>query len=309
MRNDILLLTALFIFNSCVSNHNYKVEDALMECFKDQYQQIGIDITKSIDSANAVFLDFNVLSEIEGRSFISLIEGIKDSSGLPFEPTPELIESLENIKRIPLSISCRDSAFFDFDSTDLYNSKFSSFVAIFDSIGRRGEISVEMIANDFLVAFNESDFDHPLYSTLGTLILTHMIKTRNDRGILDMLPPPTEEGIKRLESQKILEISMIEGDKVLIDGEEVEQNNIFNYTQEFIEKNHRFGFVKIMAHRAVSYELYTNVIDDVKSAYDNYREIKSLEIYGANFENLSLEQKQEIKLKYPKSITISEPER
>lgn len=309
MRNIIILLTFIPLLYSCQSQEKYLVEDAMMKCFTGQYEEYGIDVSKSIDSANSILIGHKVLPNISGKSFIGMIQAIRDSNGLPFKPSTELINSLNGIQQLPSSINCRDSVYVNFDSTQFYNSKLVNFIAIFDSIAQRRDISIKQIANDFLNAFDEQDFDHPLYSTFGTLALSNLIKAQNDNGILSILPPSTTTITNLPDSLKvILEISMLEGDKIFIDGDVTDQSNIMMITQEFIKKNEPSGIIKINSKRSVSYELYINVLDDVNLAYDNYRDTKSIDIYGVNYESLSPEQQQEIRSKYPKLISISEPE-
>lgn len=165
----------------------------MMECFTAQYNEYGIDISGSLDSANSILIDHNILPNISGKSFIKMLQDMRDSNGLPFKPTSELITSLRNIKQLPNSINCRDSGYISFDSIDLVNSKFINFIVIFDSIAQREDISVRMMSNDFLLAFDEQDFDHPLYSAFGTLLLSNLIKTQNDKGIASLLAPSTPE--------------------------------------------------------------------------------------------------------------------
>ena len=294
-------------FFGCESKKEYSIETAMMECFTEQYLEYDIDVMGAIDSANAILISHKVMPNISGKSFIKMIEGIRDSSGLPFEPAPELITSLENLSQLPSRMTCRDSAYLNFDSTEFYNSKLIHLFEIFESIGESGDISAQRIASDFLEVFDEKDFDHPFYSTYGTLALTNLIKVQKNRDLGFNLHPIEDSQNFADSSETVLEVSMIKGDKLIIDGNEIETRKIVGLVETFITSNDASGNIKVASQRSVSYDMYIKVLDNIALAYNNFYDTKSLQLHELNYKDLSPEQQREIKAKYPKRISITEP--
>ncbi len=307
MRILIFLSVLPLFLISCQPERERSFDNTMLECFIKGYAQYGIDITKSIDSANAVLVEYEVLPDISGESFINMIKQFQENDGLPFDPSPELITALEEIQYLPASIGCSDSVILDFDSAQIRNSKAYALIDIFDSVATSGEISTQLITTQLLAKFDSQDFDHPLLSSFGTMVLSNLIKLRNDRGIFSRLPPPPDPD--NFDSSNILEVKMVTGDTVFVDKSEVNADNIESIVYEFIVENENTGVVKVSSHRGVSYELYIRVLDHVNKAYEKFHDLKSMEQYGSELKDLKSEQQRELRAQYPKLISISEPEK
>ncbi len=304
MRTIIILSNLSLLLLSCQPEVEYSVEDEIMNCFIRQYEEYGVDVSKSIDSANSALVNYKVLPDISGSSFISMLTQIRDSNGLPFEPSEDLIASLESIQLLPSGLNCVDSSYISFDSTDFYNSKLSGFITIFDALAQSGDVSVESIANDILNMFDEEDFDHPLYSTIGTLALSNLIKVQGDSRALRLLPPPTG-GFNDV-PKVTLELKLTKDDDLLIDDVSHDPQQVSEMVLEFIRKNELSGLIKINVERNASFELYTQLLDDVNLAYERFYDSKSRELYEDSYESLTPEQQSEIRKQFPKLISLSE---
>jgi len=208
------ILFLLLILQACQKEgQQYEIEDRFYQCFKEQYLAYGIDISKSIDSANQVLLANDVLSEISGESFMSMLVVLNQNNRLPYNASDELINQLEQIKYLPRGIGCSDSSLLFYDSTKLMASKLSNFLTIFDKVAKSGDVSMEFITREFMAVFTAEDFDHPLYSTFGTLAIYHLTILQKDRmGITAILPPKPDKGV--LDSYVIMELKMKAGDKL-----------------------------------------------------------------------------------------------
>lgn len=140
-----------------------------------------------------------------------------------------------------------------------------------------------------------------------------------DKGILHKLPPWTEEDPPEAESndRNTLVVLLNSLDQLLVDGEEMQVENLKETTKEFIDnpanrpdlaESPDKAIVSLQNDRGTSYDSYIQVQNELKAAYRELRDEYSMENYGKLYDDLDREKQKMIQKEiYPMKISEAEP--
>jgi biopolymer transport protein ExbD len=304
------------------ADYEYKLENNILECFYKQHQERNIDIKTTINKIEELLIKHNILQDNSGRSYIHVIEQIRDNNNCEIG-NPQLLADLNLIGYIPSGIICQDSSFISsIDSTDLANSKLKYVFGIYDSIQVKGDISPKLIAEEILEVFNNKDFENDYYKTLGILMLTNLIKLNDLETGLNRKLPTVEEELTPTENKNILVIYVNKENKIIANGEIVDISNLKMVTLNFLlEKSDKTeidlpligkqsssnGIISIKNDRETSYKTYLSVQNELMQAYDEIRNNRSKEFFNLPFKKLDEEKQKVIKDLVPIRISEAEP--
>jgi len=137
----------------------------------------------------------------------------------------------------------------------------------------------------------------------------------------DELPPPDEAN-----KRNVLEILVNRYDQLLVDGELSRIQELKKKTKDFVDNNGTgtcdyckgYGvanlsddpnkaIVSLKNDRATSYDMYISVYNELKAAYHELRDYASNLRFQKDYDDLSRDQKDEIKDMYPIRISEAEP--
>lgn len=305
--NKLVLSVILWILVGCQPKQDdSSLENQILDCFYQQHQEHGIDIKASIDSAKSILLNYGVLPDNEGRSYIEFIRAMNKAEDFPLETPPNLIEELKSIKYLPSGVQCTDMRKIDFDSIEFANSKLKDLANIYDLITGKGNISVAMITGEMLKIFDEKDFDHPYYQTLGILSISNLIKANDETGWANLQPPKPDH----ISSSDLatLTINLTADDRIKVENVEVSKDEAFQKIANFISKNEENHVISLKSKRATSYDFYELITDGLDEIYQEVRNRYAQQSYQKSYEQLDAVAKETVDKKIPKAISISEPE-
>jgi len=153
-----------------------------------------------------------------------------------------------------------------------------------------------------------------------------------DTGIIRILPPPVEdEEIDEANKRDVLQILVNKHDKLLINGEPGNMQNLRSRVREFMRvhvpddpdfpKTNEVsiellgkvrksqGIVSLKNDRGTSYAMYIRVQDELAAAFRELRDELSMEKFGRNYDDLIVEeQKKAIAKAIPIRVSEAEPE-
>lgn len=300
-----ILFCTLVLFGCKINDDSYALEEKILNCFYGQYEESGIDIEASIDSANNILLKYHILPENSAKSHIQLIEAINKADGFPFDTSNDLIKELESIKYLPRGIQCTDMTRIDFDSTEYANSKLKDLARVFDLITAKGNISVAMITEELLKVLDEKDFEHPYYRTLGILNLSNLIKV-NALSSLNISKPGNYPSPS---DQIVLTIRLTANDEIIVKDKTLSKSEALQEISNFISKNQDRHVISVNSKRETSYDFFSLILDSLDDIYFEVRNKYSEQNFQKPYNQLEEAEKDEVKRKIPKSISIAEPEK
>ena len=140
-----------------------------------------------------------------------------------------------------------------------------------------------------------------------------------DKGLLITLPrwDPEHQQIDKIHKRNTFEVLLNARDDLLIEEKWAKVEDIREQANVFIDHHGsdppssdspQVAVVSFKNDRGTSYDLYIRVWNELKAAYNELRNEKSMLDYGKTFANLSAEKKKIIREEYPMRISEAEPE-
>ncbi|MDP2187468.1 MAG: biopolymer transporter ExbD [Sphingobacteriaceae bacterium] len=142
-----------------------------------------------------------------------------------------------------------------------------------------------------------------------------------DKGISIRLPPMPEpnqpENNIKLKERNVLKILVNSADQLLVDGKLVTIKELKKTTKNFIDnpaqdpdlaETPQKAVISLKNDRGTSYNIYIQVHNELKAAYNELREAKAQAEYGRPLDKLTQEQADEIRDYYRQVISEAEPE-
>ena len=143
-----------------------------------------------------------------------------------------------------------------------------------------------------------------------------------DKGITVVLPPwpESEEDIEQVDvkDRNILTVLINAGDQLLVEGEPMNIGSLKETTKTFLSnkgrKSHlsdspQKAVVSLKNHRATSYDIYIQVQNELKAAYNELRDKAAMEQFGVGYAKLDRTNKKLIRSMYPIKISEAEPDK
>jgi len=151
-----------------------------------------------------------------------------------------------------------------------------------------------------------------------------------DKGISVKLPPWPEDDqeieIVDVQNRNVLVVLINSADQLLVEGQFTDIKELKGITKEFVDNNGRNpelsdnpdkAIVSLKNDRGTSYDIYIQVQNEMKAAYNELRDEKAKEMYGKTYSELRacrkksqecVDRSNEIKKMYPIKVSEAEPE-
>ncbi len=140
----------------------------------------------------------------------------------------------------------------------------------------------------------------------------------NDQGIMVKLPPYDKNPppIVPVSSRNILNVKINKKDALLVESEnmdisqlkETTKNFILNPTQsDQLPRSPKQAVVSLQNDRETSYKAYIAVYNELKAAYEELWNNRSLQVYGKDYSRLALTEQRDIRKQIPLVISEAEP--
>jgi len=142
-----------------------------------------------------------------------------------------------------------------------------------------------------------------------------------DKGISIKLPPMPEENQPkndiRIKERNVLQVLVNANDMLLVDGQPSDIKDLKRLAKDFIDnpsKNPELSespqkaIISLKNDRGTSYNIYIQVHNELKAAYNELRDARSRMLYGRGMDQLPESRQNEIKDYYRQVISEAEPE-
>ncbi len=324
MKRATLLLFALILFscsNTKNNGYNYKVENKILKCFYQYYEEQGVDIKGLLDSIENVFVETHFFSDKTGKSYIDVFKYIYDSNDVYLQGRDVfggvLKREIDLMDDIPPAIICFDSVL-DIDFIDLANSKLSLLVGVADSIQQKGDISPRIVAGEYLKIFGAHDFENGYYRAFGLIMFANLIKMEEEeRGLQRRLPPMAEEKDDAVDEQNMLQMEISAENKIFMNGKVVSLSEVRPLVKNFLLKTFdneinlpivekqkvSSGVVRFLTDKGTTYQFYMSVQTEICSAYNEIRDQYSYQFFSLSYDDLDKDKKQIIDKIIPQRIS------
>ncbi len=142
-----------------------------------------------------------------------------------------------------------------------------------------------------------------------------------DKGIAIKLPPMPEDvpqEDKPIKERNILKVLVNAADQLLVDGEPIQIKELKKKTKLFIDNPNNDqtlaetpgkAVVSLKNDRGTSYDIYVQVHNELKAAYNELRNEMAKREYGKSFEDCTKAEQKKITDYYKQIISEAEPEK
>ncbi|MCC6384179.1 MAG: biopolymer transporter ExbD [Bacteroidia bacterium] len=140
-----------------------------------------------------------------------------------------------------------------------------------------------------------------------------------DSGISTKLPPMPEneqEPPPPLKERNVFQVLVNANNQILVEGEWSDISKLKDEAKEFINNNGKKdnlsenpekAVISLQNDRGTSYDMYIQVQNELKRAYNELRNEASQDKFGRKFNDLPADQQREIQKMYPMKISEAEP--
>ncbi|HLT94718.1 MAG TPA: biopolymer transporter ExbD [Membranihabitans sp.] len=140
----------------------------------------------------------------------------------------------------------------------------------------------------------------------------------SDKGITVQLPPWSEEppDPTKLATRNVFSVLVNANDQLLVRDEPTDINTLRERTKEFIinpqgredlAASPTQAIISLKNDRGTTYEVYLEVYNELKAAYDELWEEESQKTFGVSYSDLTTDQKRTIRAKIPLVLSEAEP--
>lgn len=140
-----------------------------------------------------------------------------------------------------------------------------------------------------------------------------------DTGIsikLPPIPPPDQPPPPEIHARNVFVVLVNARDQLLVEGEWTDIRQLREKTKRFLSNygvNENLSddpdkaVVSLQNDRGTSYNMYIQVQNELKAAYNELRDDEAMKKYGRKYNDLNAEQQKEIRAIYPQKISEAEP--
>ncbi len=140
----------------------------------------------------------------------------------------------------------------------------------------------------------------------------------NDQGIMVKLPPYKEDPgpPPPIPPRNILTVKLNKENALLVESENLDISQLKETTKNFIlnptgsdqlARSPKEAVVSLQNDRETSYKAYIAVYNELKAAYEELWDTRSLQVYGKDYKHLALKEQRDIRNQIPQIISEAEP--
>ena len=298
MKLPCILLGLLFCINSLAQGQtSYALEEKILNCFYRNHEANNIDVRKTITSVETIFVKHNILDDRSGRSYIRLIEKIKNGSGINVSE-PSLYSDLESLGYIPMIVFCKDTNSVKFGPKEIEHSKLKYILGIYDSLQVESNVTNAVIAGELLKYITAKDLEHDFYRTLELLVITNMIMMNRE---VESDPFAMSGDVKMESRTNNSYMLLVKKDRVVAQGKAIGLSELRVSIKKFLletadqsevvlptvgKQKTSAGIIFLQKESDTPAGIYAQVKGEVAGAYLDIRNSYSVRLFKVKFNSL-----------------------
>lgn len=286
-----LLLTLIVI--SC-SDNPYEVEDRLYQCMIDKYTDANLEV--ELNKFESYLIRESFLKSKSAKSYQLLFDRLTNPNVTNYID----YNKFEALREFAHNEMYLDSCLYGLDSMIVNESKFYKLnFKLNKNLINRGGIDVETVKIVYDSVITESEYTHSYYKS--RVLLMALVLFDVEAGI-----PPSlnlSKAMPKYAGYMDCKIELIGSDSIYVNGRNSSLENLKISLAQFINENIPEYTISVYQKPTTTYGLYINVMNSIKEVIIEFRNQKSMELFGVPFfENASKMQVSEIEALVPKHV-------
>lgn len=314
----ILPLIIIFFTSSLTAQDYFDAENEIWNCVIAEYLKLNIDFNTEFEAYEQYLVDESYLVEASVAGYQDLKNRMKDLGDIIPPPHDEHFAAVKQtlIER-GTNLNCIDAEVVM--QTRIHEIQ----EAVIEAVKNANDLQIEIIAFTMMDMFSEKDLEHPM----NRFTILNMLQAYVDRteGISENIPPPPPpppawEDPGEISERNKIEIKLLDGELIQLEGETIEFDDLKNMVKAYMKGSKTDASLpeivtievtelgKVDSSRAViimepdrqvSYKLYKKVQNELVAAFKELRDETSLKYFNQNYEALREEQQEIIKKVVP----------
>lgn len=293
MKQIFLILTLFLSFSSCGQTEATEIESILLDCLVKSYKEEQINIKQELDELEKYLISSKSLKSQSGQSYFDFYNEIVELKDIPVTLDYDRFENIYKLTPNEFySVDCLEPLK-QLDSSTIVNSKYVQMTMAIQNTAQ-DEVSASSIAKAITSVLKPSDFDKQYYRDIALLTIAYT--ANKDSGLDRQLKINNNEDISSYDS---IVVTLTEKNQIILSGNELSQEELKTILSEFIKTNKSNHLIKFHANSGISYDFYLIIQDQLILVYYELRNELAKEKYNLSFNDLTDDQKNEIKRIYP----------
>lgn len=297
MKKNLLFITILILTISCTGQNILRIEDKLMDCAYQTYDDKGRAIKTLIFDFEQLLIDEKIIKDRNGDDYAAIFKKIALENDFDFTPSKSFLAELQKLaKPNPAnSEECRNAIL---GNSSIEESKIAKLEIVLDSIQTSGNGNASKIANGILSVLSENDFELDYYK-LRTLFLFDLLNPKSD---IDLRIPELQTQGHSKNLDNALHIYVDEKNQIFVNGKLMNLKELREKIKNYESKNKSESIFTLKTELDTKYSKYIEVQNSIVSEILKLRDKLSLEKFKTSFEDLNTEETKEIKNIFPLTL-------
>ncbi|WP_417800603.1 ExbD/TolR family protein [Tenacibaculum sp.] len=296
MKKLIFTYLTFGIFTISCNSQTLRVEDKLMNCIYQNYEDNGTKFKKALTGFEQLLINEKILKDSSGKSYVAIFEKIIEENDFNYNPSKSFLDKIIDIGMPQLEsfIKCQ---------SELKESKFiksNELQKVFDSLKKSDNFSPSTVAKGILTVLNSEDFELDYYK-MSVFFLFDTISYVNDDGLIRKLPE-TQENDTEYDLSKAINIYIDGNNQIFANKKKVDIDELKIVIKEYEEKNKSESIISLKAERETMYKTYIDVQNAIVGEIKKLRSQLAKKIYSKELDSLTKEEMLEIRKVYPQKL-------
>lgn len=284
------------IFTIFCYSQTLRVEDKLMNCLYQSYEDNGTKFKKTLTEFEQLLINEKILKDSSGKSYVAIFEKIIEENDFNYNPSKSFFDLI-------MAIGIPQSESFVICQSELKESEFiksNELQKVLDSLKESDNFSPSTVANGILTVLNSRDFELDYYK-MSVFFLFDMISYVNDDGLSRKLPEIQEDDTE-YDLSKAINIYIDGNNQIFVNKRKVDIDQLKNALKEYEEKYKSQSIISVKTERRTRYQTYIDVQNAIVEEIRKLRTQLAKELYSKELDSLTKEEMTEIRKVYPQNF-------
>jgi len=296
MKKLIFTYLTFGIFTISCNSQTLRVEDKLMNCIYQNYEDNGTKFKKALTEFEQLLINEKILKDSSGESYVAIFEKIVEENDFNYNPSKSFLDKI-------IDIGMPQSESFIKCQSELKESEFiksNELQKVFDSLKESDNFSPSTVAKGILTVLNSEDFELDYYK-MSVFFLFDTISYVNDDGLIRKLPEIQEEDTE-YDLSKAINIYIDGNNQIFANKKKVDIEELKVAINKYEEKNKSESIISLKAERETMYKTYIDVQNAIIGEIKKLRTRLAKEKYNKELDSLTKEEMTEIRKVYPQKL-------
>ncbi len=222
-------IVIVLIFFSC--KNKFEVEDQLLSCLKNKYQEKGINLDEELKSFEEVLILGNEVPNKNGVSYFNLYNDLIRGGKLK-KITPDHYETKLDYNIGLDSIEYNDCI--DLESQFYKNSKSYELDLLIDSVLSERDINAEKFSKLIREVLDDEALNHPYFKARNLILISSQVT--KDQGLFQLLPEKSNDiASERIKLNFIINVFVREDGLILLNNSVVKIDQLSDSIKVILE--------------------------------------------------------------------------